>query len=326
MTSRGQSVPDDFRHIFLFWTFQYERYALLRKLPMSIGELAHWAWICGRWAVKKATDMSSGGDFRDVLATADALALRLAALSTDAGLRLGVPVPSMLSNEFANLMLRFATIRSQYVRVLHAGGLLRKELRNLHADYTKIACAYAHDTGTLPDFLTAVETQLTTQCAGRGTPEEQVDYCTRAFLCLAHAFISSLRGGLPPASPNALYGPAAPATAPPPPPPPPPPPAPTFAFPMYSQPNPAFAPAGQLWYAAPPPTYSMVQQPSPGLARQDHPPTGMHSLESMVRQTPAGYLGVGIAPNTGGAAAEGLDLTPPARSVILRSSSRPDCA
>ena len=311
MIANGQAVPTGFCKVSLFWSFQYHRDGLLHKSPMSIRDLEYWAWLYGRWAINKPGDMSNGGEFRDVLVSADSIAQRLAAVLNNAARGTGASVPSLLRNEFAHVMQRYSTIRLDYVRDLCTDGLADFALAAVHDDYRKIRDSYAQDCATLAAFLSAVEAQLATQSASRGSSEAREDYCARAFVAFATAFISSLRGGAAPLPTNPLDAPPSQSAG-------------TTSVPLYTTANlpsanaggAALPPPATPWQPPPPPAYTTIQQPAFTTLVQQHPASGMFSLDSMVRQTAAGYRAPGPLRGPGGGAAEGTDLALAARRVL----------
>ena len=318
MISNGQSVPTGFCRPMLFWTFQFHRNGIVARSPILIRELTYWAWLFGRWAIKDPADMCNSGEFRDVLTSADAVGIRLAALAASIARVPDTPVPSMLRSELTHVLQRYSTVRLLYIRALFREAIDTPQLEPLHGDYRKILTAYERDHDTLPWFLKSVEQLVTTQSVSRGSAGAQEGYCTQAFLAWAQAFISSLRGGSAPAvtstldipgphvtdtAVSSLYSTAGSMTSS----------AITFSVPQAGN---LAGPIVQPWLAQPPAIYTTIQQPTYSTVSQDHPPSGIFSLESMVRQTAAGYREAGPLFALGGGAVEGTDLPLTARRVL----------
>jgi hypothetical protein len=80
-------------------------------------------------------------------------------------------------------------------------------LRDLHPEFAIICRIYASECASLPGFLKSVEDQLATQSVFHTDKTAQEDYCSKAFLCVARAFICGLRGGAAPMAPNPLDDP-----------------------------------------------------------------------------------------------------------------------
>jgi hypothetical protein len=294
MALKGQSVPTGFCRTVLFYTFQFSRDAMLARSPLLIRELEYWAWLYGRWAIKEPTDMCNGPEFREVLSSAAAVGARLNELAATAALRPNTPVPNMLRNEVWHVMLRFSTVRMKYIQQLYDDGTANMGLRSLHADYRVIHRTYELDCASLGSFLKNLDSLITTQSVSRGNVDAQEAYCTRVFLSWTRAFVSSLQSGPAPLATNILDEPAAVQTSDRTP-------APLstgFASPLpstFSSPNPSNTNtiAAQPWFASPPPLYSTVQHPAYSTVALDHPATGIFSLDSMARQTAAGYRAAG---------------------------------
>ena len=298
----------------------FERVSLLASSPVLLRELEQWAWMHGRWVIADVSDMTKSSDFLHILSKADELAARLNTFADDLRRRPGLSVSQTLRQEVTQLMLRFTTVRARFVAVIVDSGLDMPELRDLHPEFAIIVCIYAHDSASLPGFLRNVDEQIATQSAVHSDRTAQEDYCSKAFLCIARAFIRGLKGGAAaaaPMSPNLLDDPAATAagvgvvaSVPP---------STTaqqqqIAPALPPPPLPAAAAAAATAWLSSPPVYSTARQPLEPLP----PGHGFQpSVDVMARQTAAGFRAAGpLLGGLAGGGAEGIDLTPPARMVL----------
>eukprot|EP00291_Cryptomonas_curvata_P030304 CAMPEP_0172206628 /NCGR_PEP_ID=MMETSP1050-20130122/33332_1 /TAXON_ID=233186 /ORGANISM="Cryptomonas curvata, Strain CCAP979/52" /LENGTH=259 /DNA_ID=CAMNT_0012885749 /DNA_START=305 /DNA_END=1081 /DNA_ORIENTATION=- len=258
--------------------------------------------------------MTKSSDFLHILSKADELAALLNTFADDLRRRPGLSVSQTLRQEVTQLLLRFTTIRARFVADIVDSGLGMPELRGLHQEFAIIGRIYAHYSASLPGFLKNVDDQIATQSAVHTDKTAQEDYCSKAFLCIARAFIRGLKGGAAPMSPNPLDDPPATAagvgvvasvspvlSAQPR----------QFAPALPTPPPPAAAVAA---WPPPPPVYSTAQQPLESLA----PGHGSQpSVDVMARQTAAGFRAAGpLIGGLAGGGAEGINLTPPARMVL----------
>ena len=113
----------------------------------------------------------------------------------------GFPVPQTFRQDVTDLLLRFTTLRAQYVATLVKAGLDMSELQLLHPEFKTLGRVYA---ASLPGFLKSVDDQIATQSAIHSDSTMKEDYCSRAYLCYVRAFICGLQGGAPPMGPNPL--------------------------------------------------------------------------------------------------------------------------
>ena len=112
--------------------------------------------------------------------------------------------PNALKGDIVQLMLRFSAVRSRWVAQKVEYGIAEARLRDLHSQMRTLGRVYAHDDNTLDAFLDSAWKQLLTQSAQYTHLPTREAYCTRAFLCMAQAFICGLKSGPAPANPNAL--------------------------------------------------------------------------------------------------------------------------
>ena len=318
MVANGQSVPGGFFKPLLFYAFQHDRDGILNRSPILIRDLEEWAYLCGKWAIKDPQDACNTGDFREVLTSAEHIATRLHTLAASLTNHPYASVPGMLRTDLYHVLVRHSTVRLQYVRSLCDQACSTPGLHPYHQDYRLILSAYTRNHDTLDKFLSLVEKQIGTQSVSRGPLEVQEGYCSRVFLAWATAFLAGLRGGAAPPPVSALDDPAPytrdPAVIP------------GYATGTYLLPAASnFSthqtivtpiPGVHQWTPPPPPLYSTIQQPTPGPQAHDHPPTGMFSLETMVRQTAAGYRDAGTLFALRSGSVDGTDLTLAARRVL----------
>jgi hypothetical protein len=314
MEAAGKRVPADFCPQVFFFTFQFDRTSMLASSPIRVRELEQWAWMDGRWVIADASDMSKSSDFLHILSKADELSARLTTFAEDLRRRPGLPVSQTLRQDVHQLLLRFTTVRARFVADVVEAGLGIPGLRDLRQEFAIIGRIYASECASLPGFLKSVEDQLATQSVFHTDKTAQEDYCSKAFLCVARAFICGLRGGAAPMAPNPLDDPSSSAVG-------------TcaaasvssHALVQTSQVVPASLPAppiaGASTWSSLPPAYSLAQQPQDTLLSGicDGQPT----FDVMARQTAAGYRAAGpLLGGLAGGGAEGLDLPPPARRVL----------
>lgn len=297
LAAQGQQVPSDYCPPPFFYTFQFVRETILARSPLLIRELEQWAWMHSRWAISDPGDMSKSSDFLHVMGTADKLSLSLSSFAADLTARPGLAVPSTMRNEVVQMMLRFTEIRARHVNAVLEIGLQEEGLADLHGQFRILGRAYSHDSATLNDFLNNVFSQLTSQAVSRGGSTEQEEFCARAFLHLAFAFIGGLKGGPAPSALNPLDNPVAAVNAV------------TAVVATTIQQPVHMAPPGPAFLAQ----YTTVQQPIP----PTYPADGFLSLDAMVRQTAAGYRAAGaLAPGFTSGGFEGHDLPPATRRVL----------
>jgi hypothetical protein len=116
----------------------------------------------------------------------------------------GPTIPHALKSDIVQLMLRFSAVRSRWVAQIVEYGIAEARLRDLHSQMRTLGRVYAHDDNTLDAFLDSAWNQLLTQSAQYTHLPTREAYCTRAFLCMAQAFICGLKSGPAPVNPNAL--------------------------------------------------------------------------------------------------------------------------
>ena len=312
LEAAGKRVPADFCPQVFFFTFQFDRMSMLVSSPIRVRELEQWAWMDGRWVIAEASDMSKSSDFLHILSNADELSARLGTFAEDLRRRPGLPVSQTLRQEVYQLLLRFTTVRARFVADVVEAGLGTPGLRDLHPEFAIIGRIYASNCASLPGFLKSVEDQLATQSVFHTDKSAQEDYCSKAFLCVARAFICGLKGGAAPMGPNPLDEPPTTAagvgTAVP---------VPSFAPTQTPQIAPASlqqAVSVSTW-STPSSAYSSAQQPPDTLVLGTC--DGQPTFDVMARQTAAGYRVAGpLLGGLAGGGAEGIDLTPSARRVL----------
>jgi hypothetical protein len=249
----------------------------------------------GRWLIADASDISKSSDFLHILSKADELSARLTTFAEDLRRRPGLPVSQTLRQEVYQLLLRFTTVRAR-VRP--------------HPEFAIIGRIYASECAPLPGFLKSVEDQLATQSIFHTDKTAQEDNCSKAFLCVARAFISGLRGDAAPMAPNPLDDPsssavgtctAAPVSS--------------HALVQTSQVTPASLPAPPTTCSSLPPAYSLAQQPQDTFASGIC--DGQTTFDVMAHQMAAGYRKAGpLFGGLAGGGAEGINLPPPTRRVL----------
>jgi hypothetical protein len=213
----GKRVPSDFCQQVFFYTFQFERVSLLASSPVLLLELEQWAWMLGRWVIADVADMTKSSDFLHILTKADELAARLSTFSAELRRWPVLPVSQTRCQEMTHLLLRFTTVQrgswlASSIPASAAGSAcwargnytgIRDHLPHLRAFKRSLSAS-------LPGFLKGVEDQIATQSVLHTdkTAQQVQDYCWKALLCFALAFICG-QGGAAPMSSNPLDDPLA---------------------------------------------------------------------------------------------------------------------
>jgi hypothetical protein len=247
--------------------------------------------------------MSHSSDFLHILSRADEIMARLGEFAGRLNQQHGLAVSDALRQMVYRLFIRFANVRALFVSETVSHALRLPELTALHGEMRMLDRIYSHDRDTISDFLKNAFDCLATQALMHADSASQDEYGSRAFLSIATAFISGLKGFPAPSGVNSLDSPAA-----------------ASAKPGTKQAStvaprldaPAFGPPPSPAFS-PPPAYTTVQRPI------DSGDGGTSvTADIMARQTAAGYRAPGplIGGLTGGGA-EGIDLTPCARKVLF---------
>ena len=319
LLAKGMHVPPDFCPTWFFFTFQFDRDALLATSPLKVHDLEQWLWMHGRWVVADVKDMTKKSEFLTVLTQVDVLTTKLNKLAIDLLANPGFTVPQSLRDSFTQVLLRYTTIRAEFVSTIIADGLSDRGLRPLHAGMNTLGKVFAYDAASLPEFLRLVQEQIHTQSTVYDDGPQREGFISKVFLCMARAFLGGIRSGPVPAGPNPLDSPPpsfSGADAPPPPPAPPP----LYgaAAPSSSVPPTAGAAGGAMamagaggGFVSPPPMYHTVVQPA------SNAQTVALELDTIARQVAAGFREAGpLLGGQPGGGTEGYDLTPPARRVL----------
>jgi hypothetical protein len=271
-----------------------------------------------RLAIAHASDMCKDSEFTQILTKADVISVQIQKFlraMTGSG---GPTIPHALKSDIMQRMLRFSAVRSRWVAQIVKYGIVEARLRDLHSQMRTLGRVYAHDDNTLDAFLDSAWKQLLTQSAQYTHLPTREAYCTRAFLCMAQAFICGLKSGPAPVNPNvldtltgeaigggvgALRTGGASATSS------------SSGTPQCTVQCPLQGTAASP-LPPPAPVYSTIQHPL-ALAYAPSPIEQEPSLDTMARQTTAGYRLAGPLLNgISGGGAEGIDLLPQARRVL----------
>ena len=322
LLAAGYHVPDDFCPTWFFFTFQFERNKLLATSPLKIHDLEQWLWMHSRWVIADVNDMSKQSDFLNIMTQVDALSGKLARLDLDLQAQPGLTVSQSLRQEFSQVLLRYTTVRADFVVQIVAEGIRETGLVKYHRGMETIARVFAHDAASLSEFLRLIQEQITTQSLIYDDIAQREGFISKAFLCMAKAFVCGMRGGSCPPGPNPLDSPPSAVlgsgarTAVPLPPPPP------YVAPVPSASAPPMA--GALWGGTQQslPSGAMMAPPLPPPAMlqtivQPIPAAQPVDLDTAARQVAAGYRESGpLIGGWAGGGAEGIDLVPAARRVL----------
>ncbi len=136
-----------------------------------------------RWAIADRNDMSKSSEFLNIFTKAEEVLKLLDKLSAEFACRTGVTVPQTLRNEATQLILRFSTVRGNFVASTVANGLKVRGLRFLHHEFKIVDRVYAHDCATLDGFLVNVWNQVATSMMYADCSAQE-DYCSKVYLCV----------------------------------------------------------------------------------------------------------------------------------------------
>ena len=139
LLAKGMHVPPDFCPTWFFYTFQFDRNSLLATSPLKIHDLEQWLWMHGRWVIAEVKDMTKKSDFLQVLTQVDVLTTRLNKLASDLAVNPGLTVPQSLRDSFIQVLLRYTTVRADFVTSIIADGLDERRLRPYHASMSTLA-------------------------------------------------------------------------------------------------------------------------------------------------------------------------------------------
>ena len=161
--------------------------------PPSLGSRLAFEWMHGRWVVADPTDICKSSDFLHVLDMADKLATRLNNFSTDLDRR------SRAHCDRTPLISWFALRRSAPSSWTHGdtrrfslGASTHWERR--HRRFASLGGFTRTTIQLCPDSSISIWEQLATQSMSQQSPDEQEDYCSKAFRCIMLSFISGLKG------------------------------------------------------------------------------------------------------------------------------------
>ena len=142
----------------------------------------------GRWVVADVNDMTKQSDFLHFLTQVDVLTTRLNKLAIDLLTNPGLTVPQSLRDSFAQVLLRYTTVRAEFVTSIVADGLSERGLRPYHAGMSTLGKVFAYDAASLPEFLRLVQEQIHTQSTVYDDGPQREGFISKAFLCMARAF------------------------------------------------------------------------------------------------------------------------------------------
>jgi hypothetical protein len=157
-----------------------------------------------RWVIAEVTDMTKEADFLNILTQVDVLSVRLSQLEHDLQSHPGLTVPRSVHQEFDQVLLRYTTIRADFVVRIVSEGLTEPGLGMHHQGMRTIARVFAYDSASLPNFMRLIEEQITTQSTVYDATAQREGFISKAFLCMVKAFVCGIRGSPCPPGPNPL--------------------------------------------------------------------------------------------------------------------------
>ena len=310
----GTGVPDSFCQDLVFYHFQQDHGALLRRTPLPVEKIELWMYGFGRWAVRKASDDTNSADFNFIRDTASKSLAELDEAWRCIASNPGYTMRVATRRNATDLICKFSAFRTNHVRKIVKIGLGISELASMHDDFRTILAAYEQLDSSLKNLLEALIEQIDNE--GLALPEcaEQEEFIGRTFIGFFRSFIRGLLGiSHVPSSAftgnksgtlaAARQAPALAATF-------------NFGAPSASV-STAFNHGTQVSSSSAGFIPAAGDLTTLQTARDAYPSAGPFSLDSIVRQVAHGYRAYGpyIGPG-GGGALEGTDLKPEFRRIL----------
>ena len=298
----------------VFYHFQQDHGALLRRTPLPVDKVEIWMYGFGRWAVRKASDDTNSADFICIRDTAAKTLAELDEAWRCIASNPGYTIRVATRRNATDLISKFSAFRTNHVRKIVQIGLGMPQLVAMHDDFRTILAAYEQLDASLKSLIESLIEQIDNEGLALSESTEQEEFIGRTFIGFFRSFIRGLLGSshipsssLPLAKSSSLaaarQSPALSATF-------------NFGAPSASL-STAFNHGTQVSSS------SAGFMPAPGdittlqHARDAYPASGPFSLDSIVRQVAHGYRAFGqyIGPG-GGGAQEGTDLKPEFRRIL----------
>ena len=309
MERDGYHVPEDFYKRPVFFHFQLDHFAMLRRSPMDLHKVEEWFYGFARWAVQEQHDETHHADFAHICNRASEL--NAALVETEAALAAhpGTAFRATVRTDGDRLITQFSAYRTKHVRRAVAAARVFKPARKMVPLFDLLERAFVHLHASLPDLLVGVFTQLASQGKVKGTRDQQEEYVSRATIGVYRAFICGLS--------SSEFNPS--------------------SFKLTTLPAPISSLASAAGFAStltPSTTQSAsttFQAPSsvgftPSVGGYTTVQGGMGSmmlapqvsLDTLARQVAHGYRSAGlyVGPGAPGGANEGIDLTPESRRLL----------
>jgi hypothetical protein len=123
MRAAGAEIPSNCNPSGFFYTFPFQRASLLATSPLSIHELEQWLWMHAQWVIADANDMTKQGDFVNLMTQVDKLSVKFNTLGQELQVNPGLTVRQSLRDEFAQVLIRYTSLRSDFVDKVLADGM-----------------------------------------------------------------------------------------------------------------------------------------------------------------------------------------------------------
>ena len=118
--------------------------------------------------------MCKQSDFLNVMSQVETLSGKLTQLDHDLQAHPGLTVPQSTRQEFTQVLLRYTTIRADFVVRIVAEGLAEPGLLQHHQGMDTISRVFAHDAASLSEFLRLIQEQISTQSLVYDTVAQKV--------------------------------------------------------------------------------------------------------------------------------------------------------
>jgi len=134
----GTGVPDSFCQDLVFYHFQQDHGALLRRTPLPVEKVELWMYGFGRWAVRKASDDTNSADFICIRDTASKSLAELDEAWRCISSNPGYTIRVATRRNATDLLYKFSAFRTNHVRKIVKIGLGMPQLAAMHDDFRTI--------------------------------------------------------------------------------------------------------------------------------------------------------------------------------------------
>ena len=310
----GTGVPGSFCPELVFYHFQQDHGAILRRTPLPVAKVETWLYGFGRWAVRAAHDDTRTSDFNFIRDTATKTLADLDEAQRHIAASPGYTIRAAIKRAAVDLINKFSLFRTMHVRKLVENGLTVPQIAYMHDDFRTILAAYEQLHASMRSYVETLIAQIDNEGLALPDVVEQEVFIGNTFIGFFRAFIRGLLGVSHIPSPAVGTRPVAPLT-------PRLPPVPATTFNFGASPAPSVSEARSLPASTPSTVgfmaagggYATMQN-----AHDQHPASGPFSLEQIARQIAHGYRQFGpyIGPGGPSGSAEGIDLKPEFRRAL----------